>query len=145
MPAVAAPCLLARSQPHRRSLLQGEEPHQEGEGEDAGSAIRGHRSGAGGDQQGGCPWLLRGLRLRGVSGPLIMKIALEEPKVTNSLEERDETHRNTRPLSTSELSDAVKPFSRDSQKGAREGVLAASFPLGAPSSLAPVCSTHQPA
>src|SRR4051812_30978481 len=76
MPAVAAPCLLARSQPHRRSLLQGEEPHQEGEGEDAGSAIRGHRSGAGGDQQGGCPWLLRGLRLRGVSGPLIMKIAL---------------------------------------------------------------------
>src|SRR5215212_3719160 len=76
MPAVAAPCLLARSQPHRRSLLQGEEPHQEGEGEDAGSAIRGYRWGAGGDQQGGRPRFLRGLRLRRISGPLIMKIAL---------------------------------------------------------------------
>src|SRR5215211_1563058 len=76
MPAVAAPCLLARSQPHRRSLLQGEEPHQEGEGEDAGSAIRSYRWGAGGDQQGGRPRFLRGLRLRRISGPLIMKSAL---------------------------------------------------------------------
>ena len=32
--------------PIRGSVLQGEEPHQESEGEDAGGAIRGHRSGA---------------------------------------------------------------------------------------------------
>jgi hypothetical protein len=62
--------------PHRRGLLQGEEPHQEGEGKDARSAICGHRSGARGDQRGGRPWLLRGLRLRRVSGPLIMKTAV---------------------------------------------------------------------
>ena len=49
---------------------------RKGEGEDARSAICGHRRSARSGQRGGRTWLLRGLRLRDVLGPLIMKTAL---------------------------------------------------------------------
>src|SRR5215213_8889732 len=68
--------LLAGHEPHRGGLLQGEESHQEGEGEDARSAICGHRRSARSGQRAGRTWLLRSLRLRDVLGPLIMKTAL---------------------------------------------------------------------
>jgi hypothetical protein len=63
---------------HRRSLLQGEEPHQEGEGENPPSTLRSHRGSASSGQRGGRPGLFRGLRLQDTSGPLILKIALGE-------------------------------------------------------------------
>src|SRR5215208_4660549 len=76
LPTVAPSFLLAGHEPHRGGLLQGEEPHQEGEGEDARSAICGHLWRARSGQRAGRTWLLRGLRLRDVLGPLIMKTAL---------------------------------------------------------------------
>src|SRR5215217_4362284 len=76
MPAVAAPFLLSGLQPHRGGLLQGQEPHQEGEGEDPPSAVRGHRGGSRSGQRGGRPKLLQGLRLRDALGPTFMKTAL---------------------------------------------------------------------
>lgn len=49
---------------------------KEGESQNSQSTLRSHWRGTPSGQQGGCPRLLRGMRLQDVSGPLIMKTAL---------------------------------------------------------------------